>query len=71
MNVTLYTIHCPQCTVLQKKLDISKIDYNILDDVEKMKELGFKSAPILVVDDKSYTFSEAVKWIKEQEHNGN
>lgn len=71
MNVTLYTIHCPQCTVLQKKLDSSNIDYNIVDDVEKMKELGFKSAPILVVDDKSYTFSEAVKWIKEQENNGN
>lgn len=70
MNVTLYTIHCPQCTVLQKKLDNSNIDYNIIDDIEKMKELGFKSAPILVVDEKAYTFSEAIKWLKEQEHNG-
>ena len=68
MNITLYTTHCPQCKVLEKKLQASGIEYTISEDVQKMLELGFKSAPVLVVDDEPpYSFKDACAWIDEYE----
>ena len=32
-----------------------------------MVAMGFKSAPILQVDNATYKFAEAIKWIKEQQ----
>lgn len=64
-KVILYTIHCPQCKVLEKKLQIANIQYNVIDDVAEFEKKGFKSAPVLIVDDKVLKFSEAINWIKE------
>lgn len=65
-KVTLYTIHCPQCKVLEKKLQIANITYAVVDDISEFEKKGFKSAPVLVVDDEALKFSDAVNWIKEQ-----
>ena len=62
-NITLYTTHCPQCTILQKKLDSAGIEYNISEDVQEMLQLGFMAAPILKVDNDTYTFKEACLWV--------
>lgn len=64
--ITLYTTHCPQCQVLQTKLDEKGIDYNIIEDVKLMKKMGFLSAPMLQLDNQTLTFGEAIKWLKEQ-----
>ena len=61
--VKLYTIECPKCKVLRRKLDEKKINYEICSDIEEMKCLGIMSAPMLEVDDKIFNFSEAIKWI--------
>lgn len=66
MEITFYTTHCPKCSVLKKKLDLAKINYNINDNVEEMIDLGLKSAPALKVEDKILNFTEAIEWIKEQ-----
>lgn len=63
MNITLYSIGCPKCTVLEKKLNAKNIEFTCNTSIEDMKELGFKSAPILAVDDKYMTFEQAIKWI--------
>lgn len=69
MNITLYTTHCPQCNILEKKLQASGIEYTTSEDVQKMLELGFKSAPVLVVDDKPpYSFKDACAWVDEYEY---
>lgn len=62
MNVTLYSTGCPKCNVLEKKLQIAGIDFNI-EGAETMIEKGFESVPILEVDGKYMTFMEALKWI--------
>lgn len=62
MNVTLYSTGCPKCNVLEKKLQIAGIDFNI-EGAETMIEKGFESAPILDVDGEYMTFMEALKWI--------
>lgn len=69
-NIILYSTGCPQCLVLKKKLDASGINYQTITDQKIMLELGFRSAPILAVDEKHLTFSEAIKWLKEL-NNGN
>lgn len=66
MNITLYSTHCPKCTVIEKKLGIKNIPYTICDDLEVMKEKGFMSAPILEIDGEIYKFKEANDWINQQ-----
>jgi glutaredoxin len=63
MNITLYTTHCPKCKVIEKKLALKKIEYKEETDIEKMKELGFSSAPILEVNGEFLKFADANKWI--------
>lgn len=59
MNITLYSTHCPMCNVIEKKLQSKNLEYNLCDDVNKIRELGFLSAPILQVDEDCYPFKEA------------
>lgn len=63
MSVILYTTHCPQCQVLEQKLNNKNIKYEIIEDVKVMLAKGMHSAPNLEVDDKIYTFKEAVDWV--------
>ena len=63
--IKLYSTHCPQCKVLESKLNKKSIQYEICDDQEVMKKLNFKAAPMLQIDDKFLNFSEAVKWVNE------
>ena len=66
MDITLYSTHCPKCTVIEKKLGIKNIPYTICDDLEVMKAKGFMSAPVLEIDGKIYKFKEANDWINQQ-----
>ena len=65
MNLTLYSTHCPQCKVLQAKLDQAGLEYKLVEDQDVMIEKGFMSAPILEVDGAVLNFSKAIQWIKE------
>lgn len=71
MKVDLYTTHCPKCAALEKKLAIKKVQYTEHTDVEEMLRKGFKSAPMLVVDDEELSFGDAIKWVNSlEETNG-
>lgn len=59
----LYSTHCPKCEVLKKKLNSNGIDFEEVNDIRIMVEMGFMTAPILEVDGKIMNFSEANKWI--------
>ena len=61
--ITLYTTHCPRCRVLKAKLDGENIDYEVVEGEEAIREKGFTTTPLLEVDDKILTFSEAMQWI--------
>lgn len=64
--ITLYSTHCPKCTVLEKKLNDAKIEYEICDDRELMVQKGFDFMPVLDVDGQTMGFAEAVKWVNER-----
>ena len=63
MQITLFSTHCPRCSVLEKKLKQKGIDYNEVNDVAIMEEKGYLSVPVLEVDDKIMDFKEANDWI--------
>lgn len=65
MDLVLYSTHCPQCNVLINKLKEKKLEFELNENIEEMKSLGFKSSPMLKVDDKFLNFKEAFKWINE------
>ena len=63
MSVTLFTTHCPKCKVIEKKLAQKNIEYEMVEDINIMKEKGFKSLPMLEVDGQIFNFVEANKWV--------
>ena len=67
-NIILYTTHCPQCNVLEKKLEQAGVKYAVSEDVQELLKLGFMSAPILKVDDEIFTFKEACLWVDDYEY---
>lgn len=65
--ITLYTTHCAQCVVLERKLAQKGIKYTEVDDVIEMNKLGILSVPCLKVDDEPLKkFKEAVEWVNSQ-----
>ena len=61
--IVFYTTHCPMCNVLKKKMAAAGIDYTEVNDPAKMKEKGIVFVPVLEVNDKLYSFKEAVDYI--------
>lgn len=72
MKVILYTIDCPKCLVLEKKLDEKGIKFTTVKDKELMLQLGFSEMPMLRIvsgNNGNYVdlnFAEAVQWINKQ-----
>jgi hypothetical protein len=65
--ITLYTTNCPRCSVLEKKLEMKNITFEKNENVDEMLKLGFTSAPMLKVNEKIMDFTDALRWVGEQE----
>ena len=68
-KITLYTVHCPKCRQLEKRLNERGIKYEICTDINTMKSLGIMSAPYLQVNDELMDFTKAWRWASTQEVN--
>ena len=69
MEVTMYGTHCSQCNVMEAKLKKAGIPFTYVDDEQKVLEMGrdngISMMPIVVVDGKIMSYTEAIKWLKE------
>jgi hypothetical protein len=63
MKNILYTVDCPKCMVLEKKLNKANISYEICRDEDIMGQKNISNLPTLEVDGILYSFKEAVDWI--------
>lgn len=63
--MVLYTTHCTRCRALEAALKNKNIQYEVCEDVDKMIDLGFMSAPILEVDGQYMKYDEAMKYVME------
>ena len=62
-KIILYTIHCPNCNVLERKLQLKNIPFTVCDDMDEMQKLGIQSAPVLSVNGELKTFTNALRWV--------
>lgn len=68
MDIKLYTIGCPACNVLEKKLVAKSISFTSVTDVKTHSQLGITAFPVLQIDGGPLmTFAEAVQWVNKQE----
>ena len=65
--ITLYTTGCPRCKVLESKLREAGFSFGVVDNQQKIIEMGFTTVPVMTVDGTIYQFKEAVEWINAHE----
>lgn len=70
-KIILYTIDCPKCHVLEKKLQDKSVNFERVSDIEVLKEKGFNLFPKLEIDGRIMEFKEAVDWVNGVIMNGN
>ena len=68
MNIVLYTIDCPSCLILEKKLKAKNIDFLKVSDIETITAKGFgdSSFPILDVEGITMNYKTAISWVNNQ-----
>lgn len=66
MDIILYSTHCPNCIVLEKKLKEKNIEFVEINDIKIMEEKGFMSAPMLDVNGVVMNYRTAIQWINNQ-----
>ena len=65
MNIVLYTIDCPKCIVLEKKLKSKNIEFAKVSDKEELIAKGYEDFvfPILEVEGKAMNYKTAIQWV--------
>lgn len=58
----LYSTNCPKCRALEKQLNKSKIEYEVVTDRDAMIAKGIASAPQLEVNGEMMDYNTAVRW---------
>lgn len=66
MDIMLYSTHCPQCEILEEKLQVKNIPYTEVNDVALMLNKGIKNVPVLEVNGEMMDFLKACEWVKKQ-----
>ena len=62
-NIIFYTIECPRCMILEKKMKAKGLKYTKVMDTRIFEEKGIDLFPMIEVDDKLLTYLEAIKYI--------
>jgi len=66
--IYFYTIGCPACNVLEKKLNSKHIEYEAITDKDKMIKMGMEQFPMMAIDDGPLmSYTESVAWVNAQE----
>lgn len=62
-KIILYSIGCPKCKVLEKKLQDKGVEFEVCSNIDRMKELGIDSLPVLEYKGQLMEFLEAIGWL--------
>ena len=65
MNIILYATSNVESKELEKALRGKNLKYEIVNDIDIMREKGFMSAPMLEVDGEAMNYVNGRKWISE------
>lgn len=66
--IILYTIDCPRCIVLEKKLKLKNIEFLRVSDEDTIRAKGYGdwTFPILEVSGVAMSYNTAIQWINNQ-----
>lgn len=68
--IKIYSNGCPKCKVLKQKLEVAKIEFEEISDMDLMISKGFMSMPMLEVDDfEPMDFMSATSWVNNYRKN--
>ena len=59
----LHSNNCPRCIVLKEKLDEKGLEYEIVNNMQELIDLGFKAVPVLEVDGEYMDFGKAIGYL--------
>ena len=59
----LYSTKCPKCKVLETKLKMKNIPYEVSYNIDELIEKGIMSAPVLEVNGEFMLFADAIKYV--------
>lgn len=62
-KIYFYTIDCPACNVLEQKLIRKGVEFEKVNDLDTLREKGLEIFPVLEVENKMLSYSEAIKWV--------
>lgn len=66
--IKLYTTGCPSCTILKKALEDKGIAFTTISDMDEIVDVadknGFKSVPLLEVNEVVYSYNHAMEIVK-------
>ena len=62
-RLVLLSTGCPRCRMLETRLKREGFSFDVVDDEEKIREMGFMEVPILQCDDRFMNFKEAIDWM--------
>ena len=65
--ITLYSTGCPKCNILERRLTNDNIEFEIINDIDKLIDMGFQNAPVLQINDQFIVFEDAMKRLKAYE----
>ena len=62
--ITIYTVpNCPKCKMLKDKMTKKNIEFVEETNLDEVIQRGFKSAPVLRVDDTFFDFAPANTYV--------
>ena len=62
-EIKFYTIDCPACMVLEKKLEAKGVVFTKINDIETLQSLNIEQFPVLEVNNEFLPYPKAVKWV--------
>lgn len=68
MSIELFSTGCPQCKILESKLNEKHVAFQLFEGeraIESIQERGFMAAPLLCVNGENMPFGKAIKWVNE------
>lgn len=63
MGIILYSTGCPQCSIIERKLEIKGIEYVKNTNVDEMLALGIDEVPVLSVNGELMNYKQIVDWL--------
>lgn len=62
--IKMYTTGCPQCIILEKKLEQKNVKVERIEDMNLIVALGMRSVPILELEDGTrLMYRDAIDWV--------